>query len=72
MLEPFLDPLIAGKRNTVSFLDASSHLAKQENCFIALNIIRTALQRPAILPSVESEWRRGSVGPRSVTFVGIN
>ncbi|KAG6518686.1 hypothetical protein ZIOFF_022166 [Zingiber officinale] len=63
MLEPFLYPLIAGKRNTISLLDASSHLAKQENCFIALNIIRTALQRPAILPSVESEWRRGSVGP---------
>ncbi|CAL9043701.1 unnamed protein product [Musa banksii] len=63
MLEPFLDPVITGTKNT-TFEDASDiHLEKQKNCSIALNVIRTALRRPAILPSVESEWRRGSVAP---------
>ncbi|KAJ8505417.1 hypothetical protein OPV22_006303 [Ensete ventricosum] len=63
MLEPFLDPVIIGTKNTTSEDASDIHLEEQKNCFIALNVIRTALRRPAILPSVESEWRRGSVAP---------
>lgn len=66
MLEPFIDPAIASFRSTISFGDLSAtYPEKQEsNCAIALNVIRTAVQKPAVLPSLESEWRRGSVTPR--------
>ncbi|KAL5560831.1 hypothetical protein UlMin_037042 [Ulmus minor] len=65
MLEPFLDPAIASFKSTISFGDLSSaYPEKQENnCVIALNVIRTAVQKPAVLPSLESEWRHGSVAP---------
>ncbi|KAM0934044.1 putative Galactose-binding-like domain superfamily [Dioscorea sansibarensis] len=65
MLEPFLDPATTAINNTIAFGDVSGiFLEKQERtCVIALNIIRTALLRPAVLPSLESEWRRGSVAP---------
>ncbi|KAJ0989796.1 hypothetical protein J5N97_008152 [Dioscorea zingiberensis] len=65
MLEPFLDPAITAINNTIAFGDVSGiFLDKQErNCAVALNIIRNALLRPAVLPSLESEWRRGSVAP---------
>lgn len=66
MLEPFLDPAITAVKNTIAFGDVSAiFMEKQEhNCAIALKVIRTAVQRPAVLPSLESEWRRGSVAPR--------
>ncbi|KAF7825935.1 uncharacterized protein G2W53_017099 [Senna tora] len=65
MLEPFLDPALAASKSRIAFGDISSVFPeKQENnCFIALNIIRTAVQKPAVLPSLESEWRHGSVVP---------
>ncbi|KAJ8631904.1 hypothetical protein MRB53_025240 [Persea americana] len=65
MLEPFLDPAITAVKNTIAFGDVSAiFMEKQEhNCAIALKVIRTAVQRPAVLPSLESEWRRGSVAP---------
>ncbi|XP_058085820.1 uncharacterized protein LOC131233204 isoform X3 [Magnolia sinica] len=65
MLEPFLDPAITAVKNTIAFGDVSAiFLEKQEhNCAVALNVIRTAVQRPAVLPSLEVEWRRGSVAP---------
>ncbi|KAJ1399405.1 hypothetical protein SESBI_30339 [Sesbania bispinosa] len=65
MLEPFLDPAIAVSKSKIAFGDLSSSFPeKQEhNCMIALNIIRTAVQKPAVLPSLESEWRHGSVAP---------
>ncbi|KAG5054706.1 hypothetical protein JHK85_007216 [Glycine max] len=65
MLEPFLDPGIAVPKSKIAFGDiASSFPEKQEhNCTIALNIIRTAVRKPAVLPSLESEWRHGSVAP---------
>ncbi|XP_030480176.2 uncharacterized protein LOC115697350 isoform X1 [Cannabis sativa] len=65
MLEPFIDPAIASFKSTISFGHLSStYPEKQEsNCVIALNVIRTAVQKPAVLPSLESEWRRGSVAP---------
>jgi len=66
MLEPFLDPAIAVSKSKIAFGDlASSFPEKQErNCTIALNIIRTAVRKPAVLPSLESEWRHGFVAPR--------
>ncbi|XP_019701444.1 uncharacterized protein [Elaeis guineensis] len=65
MLEPFLDPAITSMENTIAFGDVSSIVLEKQkrSCAIALNIIRTAVQRPAVLPSLESEWRRGSVAP---------
>ncbi|XP_054784251.1 uncharacterized protein LOC129291108 isoform X2 [Prosopis cineraria] len=65
MLEPFLDPAIAASKSRIAFGDLSSVFPeKQENnCLIALNIIRTAVRKPAVLPSLESEWRHGSVAP---------
>ncbi|XP_014516304.1 uncharacterized protein LOC106774021 isoform X1 [Vigna radiata var. radiata] len=65
MLDPFLDPAIAVSKSKIAFGDlASSFPEKQEqNCTIALNIIRTAVRKPAVLPSLESEWRNGSVAP---------
>ena len=66
MLKPFLDPAIAMSKSAIAFGDlSSSFLEKQETtCVIALNVIRTAIRKPTILPSLESEWRHGSVAPR--------
>lgn len=66
MLEPFLDPAITAMKNTIAFGDVSAiFLEKQEqNCAIALNVIHTAVRKPAVLASLESEWKRGSVAPR--------
>ncbi|CAJ1948824.1 unnamed protein product [Sphenostylis stenocarpa] len=74
MLEPFLDPAIAVSKSKIAFGDlASSFPEKQEhNCTIALNIIRTAVQKPAVLPSLESEWRLGSVAPRYCIVVAVS
>lgn len=65
MLEPFIDPAIASFKSTIAFGDLSpAYPEKQErNCVIALNVIRTAVHKPAVLPSLESEWRRGSFAP---------
>ncbi|XWS58642.1 hypothetical protein CRYUN_Cryun08bG0052000 [Craigia yunnanensis] len=65
MLEPFLDPAIYTSTSKIAFGGVSfAFLEKQEQtCLIALNIIRTAVQKPAVLPSLESEWRRQSVAP---------
>ncbi|MCL7047247.1 hypothetical protein MKW94_012626 [Papaver nudicaule] len=63
MLEFFLDPAITAAKNTIAFGDVSSiFVEKQEqNCAVALNVIRTAVRKSGVLPSLESEWRRGSV-----------
>ncbi|WCJ27693.1 hypothetical protein M5689_009419 [Euphorbia peplus] len=65
MLEPFLDPAIYAPRSTIAFGDVSfTFMENQEQtCVAALNIIRIAVQKPAVLSSLESEWRRGSVAP---------
>ncbi|XP_004308651.1 PREDICTED: uncharacterized protein LOC101297198 [Fragaria vesca subsp. vesca] len=65
MLEPFLDPAVGRFKGKIAFGDLSSaYPEKQEqNCAIAINVICTAVQKPAVLPSLESEWRRGSVAP---------
>ncbi|KAM1229987.1 hypothetical protein ACFX2I_040199 [Malus domestica] len=65
MLEPFLDPAVGRLKGKIAFGDLSSAYPEkqEENCVIALNVIRTAVQKPAVLPSLESEWRRGTVAP---------
>ncbi|CAN1786166.1 hypothetical protein LINPERHAP1_LOCUS17139 [Linum perenne] len=65
MLEPFLDPAICALKSTIAFGDVSIMFPQkqEEICTIALNVIRTAVQKPAVLPYLESEWRRGSVTP---------
>lgn len=66
MLEPFLLPAITPIKNTIAFGDVSAVLTeKQEHaCSLALDILRAAMKKPAILPSLEIEWRKGIVKPR--------
>ncbi|KAK2967245.1 hypothetical protein RJ640_016037 [Escallonia rubra] len=66
ILEPFLDPAVTPLKSMIAFGNLSpTFLEKQERtCTIALNVIRTAVKKPAVLPSLESEWRLGSVAPR--------
>uniref|UniRef100_A0A0E0MBA4 DNA-repair protein Xrcc1 N-terminal domain-containing protein n=1 Tax=Oryza punctata TaxID=4537 RepID=A0A0E0MBA4_ORYPU len=63
MLDPFIDPSVSVMTDAMAFGDVSVvHLEKQASaCNISLNIIRTAVKRPAVLPSLELEWRRGAV-----------
>ncbi|KAL0013231.1 hypothetical protein SO802_000300 [Lithocarpus litseifolius] len=65
MLESFLDPAIATSKSAIAFGNlSSSFLEKQETtCVTALNVIHTAVRKPAVLPSLESEWRHGSIAP---------
>ncbi|KAL8155208.1 hypothetical protein AgCh_000550 [Apium graveolens] len=65
MLEPYLDPAISPLKSSIAFGNvAPMFLEKQENsCAIALNVIRTGVKKCSVLPSLESEWRRGSVAP---------
>ncbi|KAJ9680144.1 hypothetical protein PVL29_019433 [Vitis rotundifolia] len=65
MLEPFLDPALTALKNTIAFGDvAPIFMEKQEYaCTVALNVIRMAVRKPSVLPSLESEWRRGTVAP---------
>ncbi|XP_022718696.1 uncharacterized protein LOC111276964 isoform X3 [Durio zibethinus] len=65
MLEPFLDLAISTSTSKIAFGDVTfTFLEKQEQtCLIALNIIRTAVRKPAVLPSLEYQWRRQSVAP---------
>ena len=66
MLEPFLDPAINPIKSPIAFGNVSSVFQEkqEQNCAITLNVIRTAVSKAAVLPSLESEWRRGSVAPR--------
>ncbi|CAA6674631.1 unnamed protein product [Spirodela intermedia] len=66
MLEDFLEPVMSIVKGTIAFRDASTTFSakQEERCGMALNIIRTAVQKPTVLPSLEREWRRGSVAPR--------
>lgn len=65
MLDPFIGHAISAREDTVSFGGVSAvNLEKQAKaCDLALNIIRTAAKNPAVLPSLELEWRRGAVAP---------
>lgn len=66
MLEPFLDPAICGSKTTVAFGDLSPVFPQklENSCLVALNVIRSAVKKPSVLPSLEFEWMRGSVAPR--------
>lgn len=66
MLEPFLDPSLTPLKGIIAFGNVSSTFVEnqEQNCAIALNIIRTAIRKSVVLPSLEAEWRRGSVAPR--------
>ncbi|KAK3000069.1 hypothetical protein RJ639_023132, partial [Escallonia herrerae] len=66
ILEPFLDPAVTPLKSMIAFGNVSpTFLENQERtCTIALNVIRTAVKKPTVLPSLESEWRLGSVAPR--------
>ncbi|KAI8545646.1 hypothetical protein RHMOL_Rhmol07G0055900 [Rhododendron molle] len=65
MFEPFLDPAITPMKSPIAFGNLSPVFQEQQaqTCGIAINVIRTAVRKPAVLPSLESEWRRGSVAP---------
>ncbi|KAK6936545.1 hypothetical protein RJ641_033575 [Dillenia turbinata] len=65
MMEPFLDPAMIAFKGTISFGDVSSiYIEKLESsCPIAINVIRTAVKKPGVLPSLEAEWQHGSVAP---------
>lgn len=69
MLDPFVDHAISAMKDRISFGGVSAmYLEKQAKvCHMALNIIRTAAKNPAVLPSLELEWRRGAVAPRLVS-----
>ncbi|KAM7273540.1 hypothetical protein ACFE04_028204 [Oxalis oulophora] len=71
MLEPFLDPAVNTVKSTIAFGDVSfTFLDRQEHtCAIALKIIRKAVQKAVVLPSLESEWRRGSVAPSVILCI---
>lgn len=66
MLEPFLDPSLTPLKGMIAFGNVSSIFSEnqEQNCASALNVIRTAIRKSPVLPSLEAEWRRGSVAPR--------
>jgi hypothetical protein len=69
MVDPYIDHAMSVMKDTISFGGVSAtYLDKQKkSCDIALNIIRTAAKSPDVLPSLELEWQRGDVAPRSVS-----
>jgi len=71
MLDPFIDPSTSAMKDTVIFCGISAiYLEKQSSASdIALNIIRTAVKRAAVLPSLELEWRRGAVAPSVILSI---
>ncbi|KAL6905413.1 hypothetical protein ACP4OV_003014 [Aristida adscensionis] len=71
MLDPFIDPSTTVMKDTMTFWGISAlYFEKQESASdVALNIIRTAVKRPAVLPSLEVEWRRGAVAPSVILCI---
>ncbi|KAJ3681587.1 hypothetical protein LUZ60_014160 [Juncus effusus] len=57
MLDPFL--------STISFGGVSDAFSEKDEmvCEIALNVIRTGVAKPLVLPSLEREWREKTVSP---------
>lgn len=66
MLETFLDPVFSVSQSMIDSAGFSfTFLNVNENtCAIALEVIRAAVRKPSVLPSLEQEWRLGSVPPR--------
>ncbi|GJN20249.1 hypothetical protein PR202_gb07602 [Eleusine coracana subsp. coracana] len=71
MLDPFIDPSTNIMKDTIMFGGISAiYLEKQtSDCDVALNVIRTAVKRAAVLPSLELEWRRGAVAPSVILSI---
>ncbi|KAJ1296047.1 hypothetical protein BS78_01G269200 [Paspalum vaginatum] len=71
MLDPFIDPSTSAMRDTLIFGGISAiYLEKPSSaCDIALNIIRIAVKRADVLPSLELEWRRGAVAPSVILSI---
>ncbi|KAL1547472.1 hypothetical protein AAHA92_23948 [Salvia divinorum] len=65
MLEPYLDPSLTPLKGMIAFGNVSSIFSEnqEKNCATAINVIRTAVRKSAVLPSLEAEWRRASVSP---------
>ncbi|KAI3695201.1 hypothetical protein L1987_78191 [Smallanthus sonchifolius] len=65
ILDPFLDPALTPLKSVIAFGNVSPifHDNQEQNCNAALNVIKTAVTKSSILPSLEFEWRRGSVAP---------
>ncbi|XP_057800433.1 uncharacterized protein LOC131015933 isoform X2 [Salvia miltiorrhiza] len=65
MLEPYLEPSLTPLKGMIAFGNVSSIFTEnqEKNCATAINVIRTAVRKSAVLPSLEAEWRRGSVAP---------
>ncbi|XP_073139254.1 uncharacterized protein [Henckelia pumila] len=65
MLEPYLDPALTPLKGMIAFGNVSSFFIEnqEQNCAIALDVIRAAIRKSAVLSSLEAEWRRGSVAP---------
>lgn len=66
MLEPYLDPSLTPLKGMIAFGNVSSIFSEnqEKDCATAVNVIHTAVRKSAVLPSLEAEWRRGSVAPR--------
>lgn len=66
MLEPLLDPAFIPSTAASEFVAVSSLHSETEkrSCDLCLDIIRVAVGKPAVLPSLESEWKRNLVAPR--------
>ncbi|KAK9070642.1 hypothetical protein SSX86_011044 [Deinandra increscens subsp. villosa] len=65
ILDPFLDPALTPIKSTIAFGNVSPIFRdnQEQSCTVALNVIKTAVTKSSILPSLEIEWRRGSVAP---------
>ena len=66
ILEPYLRPVITPIKNMIAFGDVSTVLTEEQEriCSLALDILKAALNKPTILPALETEWRKGDVKPR--------
>ncbi|KNA25922.1 hypothetical protein SOVF_002230 [Spinacia oleracea] len=65
MLESFLEPAISASQSIITSAEFSYTFRNvhENTCAIALQVIRAAVRKPSVLPSLEQEWRLGSVPP---------
>ncbi|KAK9749051.1 hypothetical protein RND81_02G099400 [Saponaria officinalis] len=65
MLETFLEPALLASKNMIGFgeIICTSMDNLETTCATVLQVIRAAVRKPSVLPSLELEWRLGSVPP---------
>ncbi|XP_074280083.1 uncharacterized protein LOC141605282 isoform X2 [Silene latifolia] len=65
MLETFLEPALSASQNMIGFgeIFCTSTNNQETMCATALQVIRAAVRKLSVLPSLELEWRLGSVPP---------